>query len=326
MRQGDDGFRSGSIDRRPGEANRAAVAAPTRANFVMLFALGLIWGGAFMGIELALRGYGPATVAAGRLTLGALALMAFTALSAPNGPAPARFHIPWIIAIGFFGTGLPFLLLAWGQTVVSSGFAGVAMAMVALFVLPLAHFLVPGDQMTKRKASGFALGFAGVAVLLGPGLLVSGWSGTEVLGRLACLGAACCYAIASICTRLSPPIDSVALARWQLIIGAACILPVALIVDGVPRDLPIWPSLALLALALLPTALGAWMRVRIIRTAGPSFMSTVSFQVPVWAVVLGIVFLDEDVSLSLFAALGLILAGMGISQWSTIRKFFANSH
>lgn len=304
-------------------ANRAAVERPTLANVVMLMALGLIWGAAFMGITLALDGYGPAQVAGGRLLIGAVALVTLTALAAPTGPKPTAMHLPWLLVIGLFGVAVPFLLLSWGQTRVSSGFAGVAMSSVALFVLPLSHLLVPGDRMTLRKTAGFALGFLGVAVLLGPGLLTEGWSGPETLGRLACLGAAACYAIASLSTRLAPAIDSLALARWQLIIGAALVVPFALATEGLPSAPPLPATLALVALAVLPTAIAAWMRVMIIRSAGPSFMSTVGFMVPLWAVLLGIVFLGEPVVPQLFAALGLILAGLAISQWPTIRELLA---
>lgn len=300
-------------------SNRAAVERPTAANLVMLLTLGLVWGAAFMGINLALRGFAPAQVAGGRLAIGALALVAMTAFATPTGPRATRAHVPWLIAIGLFGTAIPFFLLAWGQTRVSSGFAGVAMSSVALFVLPMTHVLVPGDQMTARKTVGFVLGFLGVVVLLGPGLLTQGWGGPETAGRLACIGAAACYAIASLSTRLAPAIDSLALARWQLIIGAALVTPVALVTEGVPVSPPVGATLALIALALVPTALGAWMRVSIIRSAGPSFMSTVSFMVPLWAVLLGIVFLGEPVMPTLFAALALILGGMAISQWPTIR-------
>ena len=308
-----------------GHANRSAVERPTLTNVLMLLTLGLVWGAAFLGITLALRGYGPAQVAGGRLAIGALALLALTAFAAPDGPRPGRAHLPWLLAIGVFGTAVPFFLLAWGQTRVSSGFAGVAMSSVALFVLPMTHVLVPGDQMTARKTLGFVLGFLGVAVLLGPGLLTEGWSGPETLGRLACIGAAACYAVASLSTRLAPAIDSLALARWQLIIGAGLVLPVALVVEGVPVSPPPGATLALVALALVPTALAAWMRVQIIRTAGPSFMSTVGFMVPLWAVLLGIVFLGEPVMPALFAALALILGGMAISQWPVIRALLRQS-
>ena len=297
-------------------ANRAAITRPTLANWAAILALGLVWGGAFMGIALSLRGFGPVTTAAGRLTIGAIALIVITALlPRTNGPRPSLAHVPFFLIVGFFGVALPFLLLSWGQTQVSSGFAGVSMSAVALFVLPLAHFFVPGDQLTVRKGIGFVLGFIGVVALLGPGLLTDGWAGSETLGRFACLAAALCYAIGSLATRLAPPVDPIDLAIAQLSIGAIILLPLMLLTEGWPDSFPPGPTTALIVLALLPTALAAYLRVTVIRSAGPSFMSSVGFQVPVWAVIFSIVFLGEPANASLFIALGLILVGMGISQW-----------
>ena len=304
--------------------NRAAITKPTAANWAAVLALGLVWGAAFMGISLALRGFGPFTVAAGRLAIAALALAAAGLwLKSSDGPKTTWRHAPYLLIVSLIGMALPFLLLSWGQTRVSSGFAGVAMSSVALFILPLAHVLVPGDQITPRKLIGFLLGFAGVVVLLGPSLLTEGWGGAEVLGRFACIGAAACYAIASLTTRLSPPIDPVALATWQVLLAALFMVPLALLVEGMPVAFPVLPTTALIVLALVPTALAGFLRITVIRSAGPSFMSMVSFQVPVWAVVLGIVFLGEPVSPDLFLALTLILGGMLVSQWHGLKAVLA---
>lgn len=297
-------------------ANRAAISRPTPANWAAMLSLGFVWGAAFLGIALALRGFGPVQVAAGRLFFGSLALAALIALlpSTESGPKATRAHIPYFLLLGIFGSALPFVLLAWGQTRVSSGFAGVGMASVALFILPMAHVLVPGDRMTPAKTAGFLLGFAGVAILLGPSLLVSGWAEGEAVGRLAVFGAAFCYAVASLTTRLAPETDPRALALWQVAIGAIILVPIALVVEGIPVELKPLPTAALLTLALIPTALAAYLRITVIRSAGPSFMSMVSFQVPLWAVMLGIVVLGEPASPSLFVALAFILAGMVISR------------
>ena len=62
------------------------------------------------------------------------------------------------------------MLLAWGQQYVTSSFTGVSMAAVALIVLPMAHFILLGERLTLRRIFGFAIGFAGVLVLIGVAL------------------------------------------------------------------------------------------------------------------------------------------------------------
>ena len=219
--------------------------------------------------------------------------------------------------MGGIGAALPFFLLSWGQQHVSSGFAGVSMAAVALFVLPLSAALVPGEGISAAKVGGVAVGFAGVIALFW-GRFGDG-TGAAFLGQLACVGAAGCYAVASIATRLCPPMDPVRLAAAQIGIGAAIVLPLAFLTQGVP-DLPAArPLVALGVLALVPTAAANLLRVAVIRSAGPQFMSLTNYQVPVWAVLFGVAFLGEAVPGTLVLALGLILSGIAATQWPAIR-------
>ncbi len=287
-------------------------------NWLRLGVLGMIWGSSFMAVSVAIRDFGPITVAAGRITLGALILL--TLLRAMGLSLPsirgAQGRLVWLAALGFgsFSMALPFFLLGWGQRYVTSSFAGVTMAAVPLLVLPLAHFLLPGEQMNRRKVSGFAIGFAGVVVLIGWGAFSSSGLGLEPLARLACFAAAACYAIGSIITRLAPKVDPIMFAATATMLGASMILPAALLLEGVPRVAP-GPSLwALLYLGVVPTAAANLLVVSVIRSAGASFMSLVNYQVPVWSVVFGAAFLSEALPGRMFVALALILTGLALSQ------------
>ncbi len=299
----------------------------TARSWAMVATLGLVWGATFMGIELALEGFTPLWVATGRLSLAAALLCAVWAVR--GGPvrltADGRARWPFVLAVGLTGTMLPFMALSWGQTHVTSGFAGVCMAAVPLMVLPLAHVFVPGERLGWRRVAGFLVGFAGVAVLIGPGALAPTGAEGEALGRLACLGAAGCYAVSSIVTRRCPPIDPVALASLTLLVGAAVALPIALAVDGPPAPPPAGALAALVTLALLPTAAATLLRVVVIRSAGPVFMNLVNYQVPVWSVVFGWALLGEALPPSLLTALALILAGLVLSQWRALGALFGRS-
>ena len=278
--------------------------------------LGLVWGATFLGIGIALEGFTPLQVAAGRLLIGGAALLALAALTPDTGGEAEAARWPYLLFIGSIGAALPFFLLSWGQLHVSSGFAGVTMASVALLVLPLSHAFVPGERMTRWKVAGVAVGFLGVITLFGDRFT----GGGHLLGQLACVGGAACYAMASIATRLCPPMEPVRLATWQIVVGAAIVVPIALYVDGVPEMPAARPVLALILLALIPTATANLLRVFVIRTAGPQFMSLTNYQVPVWAVLFGVVFLGEGTPPTLLIALALILSGIFVSQWQTIRS------
>lgn len=294
------------------------IAAPGPGSWALLFFLALVWGSSFMAGKIALTAMPPLSLAASRIALAALVLLAVARLSGaglPDWRAPKGPRI-WAHALGMavFTNALPFSLLAWGQLRVTSGFAGITMAVVPLVVLPMAHFLVPGERMGRWKFAGFLLGFAGVAVLIGDGALSSRGEPYETLARLACVGATVCYATGAIVTRLCPPTGIIGFSAAGLSLAALLSVPVALTVNG-PPSWPGWSAAGAAAyLGLFPTALATLILVRIVNTAGPSFLSLVNYQVPLVAVLLGALVLHEPLPAEFLGALMLILAGLALSQ------------
>lgn len=293
---------------------------PTLFNWLSIMVLGLIWGGTFMVVAIALQGYGPLTVACARTTLGAIALLALMRILKRPLPVFTPTIAKYLVVMGLLNTAVPFALLSWGQQYVPSAFAGISMAALPLFVLPLAHVFTD-EKLSLRNAVGVSLGFVGAVVLIGPGVLRIG-SGMEPLGQLACIGAALSYAIASIMTRRCPPMDSIVMSALLLCVGACALIPAMLLVEGVPTWVNPRTSLAILFLGFLPTALAALIRVQTIRTAGSVFMTLVNYQVPLWSVLFGVLILNEVLPLRFFAALGLILLGLAISQSRNVIRLF----
>lgn len=290
--------------------------------WLMIFTLGFVWGGTFLLIKLALDGITPFWLAAGRIGFAAVLLCAIWGW---RGFKLFKGEANWLslLLIGVLSTALPFMLINWGQQHVSSGFTGLSMAAIPLMVLPLAHVFIPGERMVLRRLIGFLIGFAGVALLIGGKAFESSSSELETWGRLACLSAAACYSVSSILTRRLPAADPVGLAAIFLVIGSAVILPTAWAVEG-PPVMPDGKTLALVAvLGLIPTAAANLLRVIVVREAGPTFMTLTNYQVPVWAVVLGAVFLGEALPTSMLLAMALILSGLCISQFGALTRMFA---
>lgn len=296
---------------------------PSTANWLSILLLGLIWGGTFAVVRVALDGYGPVTVACARTTLGAVAMLGLMWAMGRRVPRLSGRLASYLVAIGALSTALPFLLLAWGQQYVPSAFAGISMAALPLFVLPLAA-LFSDESLNWRSSAGVGVGFAGALVLIGPGVLAPG-AGLSAWGQIACLAAALSYAVASILTRRCPPLDGVVLTALSLAVGAVILMPVMLLVEGMPGWTGAIPGAALLFLGLLPTALAALIRVTVIRSAGSVFMTLVNYQVPVWSMAIGALALGEALPLRFFAALALILAGLGLSQGRNLRALFARA-
>lgn len=300
-------------------------------SWIALGALGLIWGVSFMAVTIAVTGFGPLTVAAGRIGLGAVILFILTRLL--GLPLPKIIdragHTGWKIAVsalglsalglGVFSMAVPFFLLSWGQGYVASGFAGVTMAAGPIITMVLAHFLVQGEHITPAKFAGITLGFIGVIVLIGPGAFDSSGLAHEPLARLACIGAAASYAIGAIITRRAPKVEPISFASIATLFAAAIIVPTALLIEGLPKAPDTASIIAVIFLGVVPTAMANLLLVTIIRRAGPSFMSLVNYQVPIWSVLFGWAFLSEKLSSHVFLALGLILTSVAITQFVSQR-------
>ena len=305
------------------------IPTPTPAmiiNWSILITLGAIWGASFLGVELALTGFGPVTIAAGRVSAAGLILVVVAIAYGDGLPhfRTATDRRIWVHCLGMalFTNAIPFCLLSWGQQIVTSGFAGISMAVVPLFVLPLSHFLVPGELMSRIKIAGFLFGFIGVALLIGGDKILVNTTPSPLMftAQLACITASACYAIGSIITRLCPPVSALSFAAAGLMLGGIILIPAALIIDGVPH-LPGGVAFAGLAyLAIFPTAIATILLTVLVRRTGPPFLSLVNYQVPVWAVVIGAIVLDEALPGHFLMALAVILSGLFIAQLGRRRQ------
>ncbi len=300
----------------------------TYKSWLMIATLAFVWGGTFLVTEVALTGMTPFWLAASRIGFATIVMMMIW--GARGFPlfktSLTREQAFLVIVIGAVSSSVPFALLAWGQQYVTSGFAGVSMASVALIVLPMAHFLVPGEQINRRKVFGFVIGFIGVVILIGGQAFESTGASLEAAGRIACVAAAACYAGSSIMLRRLPDVDAIGLATVLLFIGACFSIPLAFILEGQPAMPDTNILLVLAFLGLVPTAAANLLRVLVVRSAGPVFMSLVNYQVPVWSVVLGALILSEPLPPSLLYAMALILLGLAISQFNSLKQIFTRKN
>ena len=290
-------------------------SAPGLLNWVLVIGLGVIWGTAFMSGAVALEGYGPWWVAAGRTALAALTLtLAGPLVGQGLGRLQGGRIWTYSIIIGILAIAAPFAVLSWTLQYVPSAFAGVAMGAVPLLTLPLIAIFSPEEGMGPRRVAGVCLGFLGLALLVGPGA----FEGGTLEGRIGCIIVAACYAVGSILTRRAPKAPPVAFATATMIVAAVVLIPIALMVEGLPPREAGLPLIALIYLAILPTGVAAIIRVRVISTAGSLFMGLTSYMVPVWSVIFGITLMGETLPAALFYALGLILTGILLIQWRAI--------
>ena len=308
------------FDGKPREALAAAPGYPkpmirnvmNRADWGILLSLAVIWGGAFFFIAVAVREVPPFTYVWARITLASMALWLYVWWRG-GGLGLPRSAWGSILLLAVLNNVLPFLLFGWGQTQIASGLASILNATTPIWGVVVAHLFLGDERMTPRKIAGVLLGFGGVAVMIGPDLLAS--LGTGTLAQLACVAASLSYAVAGVWARrfkgqgLSP----VAVSTGQLTAGALVSLPLALLIDQ-PWLHPL-PSAgaiaALVALAVVCSALGYVLYFRLIDSAGATNALLVTLLVPPVAILLGALFLNEAMAPGDFA--GLALIGLGLA-------------
>ena len=293
-----------------GEAARATPAVPGLREWAALLTLVVVWGSAFLLTDIALAGYTPATLVAGRLFIGA-GLLLFVVLA--SGQRLPRSRRQWgiIFIMALMGNVFPFSLIAWGQQTVPSGMAGILMAVMPLVVLVLAHRFA-GDRITAGRALGLLVGFGGVVVLLGPTL--SGGNMGSLAGQVAILAAAVCYGINVMLARLLNGTAAVVAAASVMLVANVFVVPAALVGDAASSPTSS-ATLALVALGVFSTALGSLIYFRLVVNAGPVFLSLINYLIPVYAVLAGALFLGERLPEYAFTGLALVLSGIFISQY-----------
>lgn len=280
----------------------------SKADWLRLIVLSLLWGGSFLFVGMALAGGMPPLLLVWcRVGFGAAVLAAVLMLV--RTPFPHRQVWPALLGMGLLNNVIPFTLFAFAQGEIGAGLAAILNAMTPLFTVLVGHVLLAEERMTGARVAGVVLGFAGVMVMMRG----EGFGGT-LLAKLACLGAALSYAFAGIWGRrfkrsgLSP----MAVAFGQCAFAAAMLGPVVLLVDR-PWLLPLPEGRVILAIAglvLLSTALAYLLFFRLLASAGALNVQLVTFLIPVSAVLLGALFLDEALEKKHLAGAALIAAGL----------------
>ena len=290
-------------------------------HWLLLLALVAMWGSSFMLVKVALQAIGPLHLVAGRLVIGAAVLAALLLALGRRWPQGRRMW-GFFLAMAITGNALPFLLISWGQQGIDSGLAGILMAVMPLTTLVLAHFLVADERLSGARVGGFLLGFLGIVVLIGPEALleVSG-EGTALLSQLSVLGGAICYAANTVIARRRPDCEPISAAAGVMLLAAGVMLPAAwafggpLPFAGLPvAALPPGPLFALAALGLVSTALATVVYLKLVTLAGAGFVALINYLIPLWAVLVGMAILDERPAWTALLALGLILAGVALSE------------
>ena len=277
----------------------------------LLSILAILWGGSFFFAELAIPSIPPFTIVAARVSLAALTLIVFCIVAKLQVKFTAEILFAFV-GMGLLNNVIPFSLIVWGQTQIASSLASILNATTPLFTLVVAHFLTADEKMNVKKLVGVLVGFAGVVIMISP-QLVGQINGT-IIGQLFVLAATLSYAFSGVFGRRfkNLGVNPIVTATGQLVMSSFILIPIALVID-LPWQLAtpdIKVFLAIGGLAILSTSLAYVIFFEILQRAGASNLLLVTFLIPVTAILLGVLVLNESLFGEQIAGMVVLAVGL----------------
>lgn len=268
----------------------------------------LLFGGAFPAIEVGLEQFPPLLLAVARYAVSAALLLGYAVVTTDRWRPRTRGDWVGVFAGGVFfigGTGLTFV----GQQFTTAGVAAIIYSAIPLLTVLFARVLLPDERLSRRSALGLAVGFLGVAIVVGPDstALESGW-----LGQLLVFLAAVSVTFGTVMVRRShPTISIVALTGWAMLVGATVQFAFSAAVGESVAAVRLTPSavVAVLYLAVFASGIGFVIYFGLLSRFGPLEVNLVSYLVPVVSVAVGWALLDEPISPTTAVGFGVIVVG-----------------
>ena len=283
-------------------------------HWLVFVTLGLIWSSSFLWIKIGVQEIGPMALTAFRMLFGAVTAVAIGIYQKVTWP---RDRQTWSIfaVLGPASLAIPIFFISWGEQTIDSAVASILNATVPLFTIVLAHFLLQDDKMTVQKVFGLLIGFGGVVILMSKDLTAGAHN--SILGQAAVILASLFYAGSGVFARkLTRHVNGIVRGALPLVTSALFMWAIGPLAERPFRipDLSLtW--LAILWLGILGSGFAVIMLWYLIHEIGPTRTSLVTYLFPVGGVILGVIFLNEQLSWQLVAGTVLIIASLVVVNW-----------
>lgn len=303
----------------PTEASNPMPPTSSRLDWVLFITLGFLWGSSYLFIKIGVdAGLEPFTLVTLRLLIGFALLAAVVAVAREALPRDPRTY-GHLAVMGVFSVALPFSLITFAEQNVDSTLAAILTSAVPLFVIPIAALLLPDERITPNRILGVAVGFVGVAILVG--FDPADVAGAELASELALIGAAVSYAVGAVYARrnvhgLRPMIPAV----FQVGIAMVIVAVLALLLERpFETTLTFEAVLSVIWLGLFGSGLAYLVFFRLLGRWGATRTSLVAYLLPVYGIVLGAMVLDEAVDARLLLGTALIIGGIALvnARWGS---------
>ncbi|HEX2470057.1 MAG TPA: DMT family transporter [Candidatus Limnocylindrales bacterium] len=294
----------------------------TRSDWLIFLALGFMWGSSYLFIKLAVDSFGTFTLVALRLLIGAAFL--WVVLRASRTPLPRdRRAYMHLVVMSIVNITIPFALITWAEQSVDSALAAILNSTVPLMVIVIAPMFLPDEPIRLNGLLGLAIGFAGVVLIVSPGLM--GATATAA-GQLALLGSSLAYAIGNVYARknvrgLPPMIPAVFQVTFALVTVGLIALVLERPWETSRPDFEAWFSV--IWLGILGSGMAYLAYFRLLSRWGATRTSLVAYLLPIVGIVLGFLVLQEPIDVTLIAGTALVIAGVALvnGRWGRRRLF-----
>ena len=283
-------------------------------HWIVFIALGIIWSSSFLWIKIAVQEMDPITLVAYRVLFGLLFGLIVVFIQRPQWPRTLKEWFP-ILLLGVTNVAIPFFLISWGEQAIDSAVAAILDSTVPLFTIVIAHFILHDDKMTFPKVFGLLIGFAGVVILMSKDI---GESAGPLLGQGAVVLACAFYAGSVVYARKYTQDTPSIFRSVGPLISSTAIMWLATFAFESPVKVPqlsiTW--IALLWLGIFGSGVAFIMNYYLIHEIGPTRATMVTYIFPLGGVILGVLFLHEQLTWQLLAGATLIIVSLAVANWT----------
>ena len=286
-----------------------------KTNWFLLILLSAIWGGAFTLNKMALDFYTPEVIVAGRLIVGSAFLIVLIYF------IYRRFSINlsqlnYYLFMSLVGIVIPFIAIINGQRHIDSAMAGILMATMPITTILLSHFFLADEKINQQKFIGFLISFFGVFILIyREDLFLRNSFSTTLISQLQVMLGSTLYSIAAIYGKKYKMTDPVNASTGTILFATFFMLIYLIFIDESNVSVSaLLMNYNILLLGILCTAIATTIYFQILQTAGASFLSIMNFLIPLWAILFGILILEDAFSWNYIFGLIIILTGIKLAN------------
>ena len=286
-----------------------------KTNWFLLILLSAIWGGAFTLNKIALDLYTPEVIVAGRLIVGSAFLIVLIYFIYKRFSFNLS-QLNYYLFMSLVGIVIPFIAIINGQRNIDSAMAGILMATMPITTILLSHFFLVDEKINQQKLIGFLISFFGVFILIyREDLFLNNSFSATLISQLQVMLGSTLYSIAAIYGKKYKMTDPVSASTGTILFATFFMLIYLIFIDESNVSIPtLLVNYNILLLGILCTAIATIIYFQILQTAGASFLSIMNFLIPLWAILFGILILNDAFSWNYIFGLIIILSGIKLAN------------